>query len=286
MRRFLCPRIDITLTILATAIVCAVVPARAQEGAAPTPPAAAATPPAAAPPAAAPAGATPGAEAAVPGPGDLMDQEPFAETTTVQGKLDTDLQGVWLLVAHAQVAKDKFKNFTQMFKVTKGKEGLEFHLLDVRLPANVDASLHDAVRTLTAWVPSADDLKQLGNEWSHLPPAKQKTRQEFLYQKLEYLIAAPKDYAVAFPQRGELIDKALANSKFAMKIEEIYRPRPASTKFAGAQVMERKSYYGATTVDKQVIKGDMITGFVAAGAGTPLPLDFTGPFTMYRLASP
>jgi hypothetical protein len=289
MRRFLYPRcIDVTLTILATVIGCALVPAHAQEGsAAPTPAAAAATPPAAASPAAAaaPAGATPGTEAAVPGPGDIVDQEPFDETTVVQGKLDTNLQGVWLLVASAEVAKGKFKNFIQMFKVTKGKSGPEFHLLDVHFPSNVDDSIRDATRTLAAWIPSADILNQLSKDWSHLPPAKQKTRTEFLYGKIEYLIAASKDYNVAFPKRSEVIDKTIANSEFAMRITEDYRPRPASTKFQGAQVIRRTSYYGAKTVEKQVIKGDMITGFVAAGAGTPLPLDFAGTLTMYRLAS-
>jgi len=284
MRRFPCPRyIDVTLTILATALLCAVVPARAQEGGAAQPPAAA--PPAAAPAAVTPAGATPGAEAAVPGPGDLVDQEPFDETTIVQGKLDTNLEGVWLLVGMAEVAKGKFKNFPQMFHVTKGKKGLEFHLLDVRFPPDVEQNVRDATRTLAAWVPSPETLEQLGKEWSHLPPAKQKARNEFLYGKIEYLIAAAKDYAIAFPQRSELIDKAIANSKFAMRITEDYRPRPASTKFNGAQVIRRMSYYGAKTVEKQVVKGDMITGFVAAGAGTPLPLDFMGTFAMYHLAS-
>jgi hypothetical protein len=244
-------------------------------------------------PAAAPAQGTPAATAApdagapMPGlGGDLADVLPFDEKTTVKGKIDTKLEGVWLLVAQAQVAKDKYKNFLQLLKVTKGNEGLEFHMLDVRLPADIDATVRDANRkTLTAWVPSDAMLKTLAQNWSKLPAIKQKARDEFLYLNIEYTLAAPSEYAQTFPQQSDYIVKALGDSKLGLKVQEDYRPRPAATSFRGSQVARRTSYYGIKTIDKDVLKGDMITGFVAMGAGTPLPLDFVGTFQMYRVGS-
>jgi len=275
-----------------TALACAAMAAAASmapslargEGDTP-PPAAVAAPPTAAAAAPPTAGAATPAAASAPEPGDIVDQEPFDETTTVKGKIETNLQGVWLLVAMGEVAKGKYKNFPQLLHVTKGKQGLEFHLLDVRWPESVNRSLLEAKQTLAAWVPSEETLKLLSQDWSHLPTIKQKARDEFLFFKINYLVASPKDYSEAFSQRSDYINKALDNSKLAIKIVEDYRPRPASTKFHGAQVMRRTSYYGAKTITPNGIKGDSITGFVAAGAGTPLPLDFLGTFAMYRLAS-
>lgn len=233
------------------------------------------------------AATTPGTGAPMPGlGGDLADVLPFDEKTTVKGKIDTKLEGVWLLVAQAQVAKDKYKNFPQLVKITKGKEGLEFHMLDVRLPPDVDGSIREANRkTLTAWVPSEAMLKSLRQNWSKLPAITQKARDEFLFLNIEYTLAAPSEYAQTFPQQSDYIVKALGDSKLGLKVQEDYRPRPAATSFRGSQVARRTSYYGVKTIDKDVLKGDMITGFVAMGAGTPLPLDFVGPFQMYRVAS-
>ena len=133
------------------------------------------------------------------------------------------------------------------------------------------------------WVPSEDARKTIGANWSKLPPAKQKARDEFLYGHIHYLIAMPAEYANAFPKRTEPIENALKDSKLAIQITEDYLPRPARPN--GSQVARRASVYGVREIGKNELKGDMFTAFLAMGAGTPLPLDFHGTFVMYRVAS-
>ena len=238
-----------------------------------------------------PAAATPGV-AARPTPGwqgklPLVDAGPFDEKTTVQGKIEVPLEGVWLLIAHPQIAPGKFKTFPQLLKVTTGKNGLEFHLLDVRLPDAMQQAVRDADRhTLVAWEPSEADRKTLAESWSHLPPAKQKAVEEFLFSKIDYTVAAPDRYAEAFPKRSEAMDKVLAGTKVAVRIAEQYKPRDLPIEAHISQLAGRTSLYGVKSVEKDVLKGDTYSGFLAMGAGTPLPYEFAGPFTMYRVASP
>jgi len=237
--------------------------------------------------AAAPATAAPTPGPGTPGPGDIMDVEPFEEETTVEGTIEAKLEGVWLLVAQAIVATDKFKNFVQLVKIAKGEKGLEFHILDVRLPDSVEKSIREANRrTLKAWVPSADVLAMLKKDWSKLPQIKQKARDEFLYFKIAYVLASADRVTQAFPQRSEKLNKVLEGAKLGLKVQEDYRPRPAATTFHGSQVARRLSFYGIKSIEPDLLKGDMMTGFIAMGTGMPIPLDFSGAFQMYRVAAP
>jgi hypothetical protein len=231
-----------------------------------------------------PVSGAPVAVAGTPGavPGDIVDQGPFEEATTVSGKVDVDLKGVWLLVGSAEVAPGKYKNFQQLLKITEGKSGSELHLLDVHLPDPIQQSFLDTRKTMALWVPSPDARKTLGADWSKLPLTKQKARDEFLYGHMHYLIATPSEYASTFPRRTEPIENALKDSKLAIQITEDYVPRPARPN--GSQVARRTSIYGVRSIDKNELKGDMFTAFLAMGAGQPLPLDFHGTFVMYRLA--
>lgn len=211
---------------------------------------------------------------------------PFRENTTVLGKVDTDLSGVWLLLANAEVAAGKFKTFPQILRVEKGPDGPHFHLLDVRLPAAMAAQVKDSsLRTLTKWQPSAEQLQSLAASWASLEPAKEKTLDEFLYDKVEYVLAAPDSYAQAFPKRDAVLSKVLENSRWSLTVDETYRPRDLPADARIAQLIERKTIYAAQDASPERIRGGLVLGFVAAGAGTPLPFNFGGDFVLYRLAA-
>jgi hypothetical protein len=217
-------------------------------------------------------------------PDGTVEAGPFQESTTTRGTIDGKLTGVWLLVGNVQIAAGKFKSFVQLLKVTDGKSGPEFHLLDVRLPASVEKSLKESSQnTLTAWVPSAEVLKLLAQEWSKLPPAKTKALDEFLYANIDYVLASPDRYE-EFPKRNDATNKILEGSKFGILIIEDYRPREQAPEARHSQLARRTSYYGVKAVDKESVKGDMYSGFLAVGAGVPLPFEWPGTFTMYKLA--
>ena len=218
-----------------------------------------------------------------PAPEDIVDQGPFAEATTVSGKVDIELKGVWLLVGSAEVAPGKFESFPQLLRITAGKSGYEVHLLDVHLPDAIKQSFLETRKTMTPWVPSEDARKTLAADWSKLPPTKRKARNELVFGQMHYLIASPADYTHAFLKPSESINNVLKDSKLAIQITEDYVPRPVPRDVW--QVARRTSIYGVRTVDENELKGDMSAAFVATGTGTPLPLDFHGTFVMYRLAS-
>ena len=217
----------------------------------------------------------------------IAEQGPFDESTTIQGKIETDLQGIWLLVAYPEIiaGKEKYRSFAQLIKISKGKDGLEFHLLDVKLPDDIAQVLDDANRkTMAPWTPSPETLQKLGKSWSTLPPAKTKNIMEFLYGKVTYTVAAPDKYDAVYPQRNEKTNKALDGSKFSMWIVEDYKPRELPPDTRISQLMRRTTIYGVKGAEKDVIKGDLSLGFMAAGGGFPLPFEFNGTFAMYRIA--
>ena len=217
-----------------------------------------------------------------PAPEDIVDQGPFAEATTVSGKVDIELKGVWLLVGSAEVAPGKFESFPQLLRITAGKSGYEVHLLDVHLPDAIKQSFLETRKTMTRWVPSEDARKTLAADWSKLPPTKRKARNELVFGQMHYLIASPADYTHTFLKPSESTANVLKDSKLAIQITEDYVPRPVPPDVW--QVARRTSLYGVRTVDENELKGDMSAAFLATGAGTPLPLDFHGTFIMYRLA--
>jgi hypothetical protein len=211
---------------------------------------------------------------------------PFEESTSVEGKIESDLQGVWLLVTTAQIAPGKYKTFPELLKITNGKQGPEFHLLDVRMPEDVQASITKANRTLSSWTPSEKTRKALGQKWAELPKAKEKSIQEFLYGRIEYSVVAPDKFDQVFVKRNPVLDNVLKGSLFGIKVVEDYKPRHNIPPGASvSQLIERQTVYGVKSAQDGIVKGDHILGFVAAGMGTPIPMQFAGPFTMYRLAS-
>jgi hypothetical protein len=211
----------------------------------------------------------------------VVEAGPFQETTVVRGKVDADLTGVWLLVANLEVVPGKFRNFPQLFKITNGDNGPEFHLLDVKLPEDIDKSVKAA--KAERWPPTAEMRKSLAAQWSKLPLAKEKTINDFLYERVQYELTAPDHYGELVP-KDEKLDKTLADSKFGVRITESYRPRELPKDVAVSQVAQRVSIYGVKKADKETLHGEQLTGFVAVGIAMPLPFTFSGPFVMYRLA--
>jgi hypothetical protein len=217
----------------------------------------------------------------------IAEQGPFEEKTTIEGKIETDLQGVWLLIAYPEIiaGKQKYRSFTQILKISQGKDGLEIHIVDAKLPDDIEKPLEEANRkTMVQWVPSAEVLQSMGKNWSKYPLAKTKNIMEFLYGKVTFTVSAPDKYDTVYPQRNEKINKALEGSKFSIWIVEDYKPRDLPPDTRISQLMRRTTVYGAKSVEKDVIKGDLSLGFMAAGGGFPLPFEFVGTFTMYRIA--
>jgi hypothetical protein len=211
---------------------------------------------------------------------------PFTEDSSQAGKVKADLNGVWFAVVNVPIAPGKFKTFPELFKVTSGKEGPTYHLLDVLLPPDVAASIADANKHYAAWQPDAAALKTLQQSWSKLEPAKMKQTAEPLYLKIHYQVIAPDKYGEVFPKRDEISDKVLKASadNFTILIREEYSPRDLGPDSRSAQMIARNTIYGITQVDKDTIKGSSLVEFIAAGAGFPLPYKFESPFVMYRLA--
>jgi hypothetical protein len=212
----------------------------------------------------------------------VTEQGPFSESTTVRGKIDTDLTGVWLLVSNVEVAPGKFRNFPQILKVAKSDKGPVFHLLDVQLPESITASVKAA--KVDRWQPTPEMRKTLASDYAKLPLVKEKTIQEMMFDKITYELADPAHYA-ELGQNEAKLDKALQGSKFAMRMTENYRPRELPKDVAITQLAQRVTIYGFKKVDKDTMEGEQLAGFIAVGMGTPLPFTFNGPFTMYRLAS-
>jgi len=211
---------------------------------------------------------------------------PFTEDSSAAGKVKADLNGVWFDVVSVPLAPGKFKTFPQILKVTSGKEGPTYHLLDVLLPPDIAAAIADANKHFAAWQPDAATLKTLQQNWSKLEPAKMKATAEPLYSKIHYQVIAPDKYGEVFPKRDEISDKILKASSgtFAILIREEYAPRDLGPDSRSAQMIARNTIYGITQVDKDTLKGSALVEFIAAGAGFPLPYKFESPFAMYRLA--
>ncbi len=237
-----------------------------------------------------PAAATPAGASRSASPRTLRDYGavptgPIEEKTTVQGKPETSLAGVWLLVARAEIVPGKFRNFPQIFKITQGTDGVKFQLLDLKLPEDVQQSVSDANRKVVAWAPTPEMVQELKQNWSTLPVLKEKYIDEFLYGKITYAVVAPDQYAAAFGGTpNDEMKKLLDGTKLAFKVEEAYRPRDLGPDSRIAQMVSRTTVYGVKSADANTIAGTQSMALIAVGASSPIPYAFGGPFTMYRLA--
>jgi hypothetical protein len=212
----------------------------------------------------------------------------YQETTTVAGKIPVDLRGAWFLVAQPEVAKDKFKTFVELLAISKQKDGqLAFHLLDVRLPPGIAAELKAANNDLTHWIPSPEELATLRKGWSKLPPATDKdpVAGDVAYGRIQFRLASPERYAEVFSKQDAALKGVLSDSTFTLEVVEQYRALPISPEQRIVQLMQRKTIYGFRSAGDQLLQGEQVIGFLAAHPLAPLPLNWGGKFTMYRLAS-
>ncbi len=210
----------------------------------------------------------------------------FTEVTRVVGKPDVSIRGIYLVNAWFLIGTENYQTIPELVKVTEGKEGLEFHILDVELPEIAQAELKkvNQTRPRPRWIPSQEVLKAIADQWQKLPRRAIKGPADNIYGTVEYLVAAPDQYQGAFPIRDQQLDKVLDGSKFAIQINENYKPQS----LRGAQVaplITRRTVYGTKSVEKEVIKGDQVTGFISAGSGQPLPISVAGDFGMFRATS-
>jgi hypothetical protein len=100
-------------------------------------------------------------------------------------------------------------------------------------------------------------------------------RDEFLYLNIEYTLAAPSEYAQTFfRSRATTSSRRWATQARLEGSGRLIAPPGGHelSRFTGLRAAPRTMASRRST--RTVLKGDMITGFVAMGAGTPLPLDF------------
>ena len=214
----------------------------------------------------------------------------FEEKTTVEGGIPIDLGGVWFLVAQTRMAEGKYKTFPELLRVSGGDHsGLTMHLLDVSLPKDIDEAVKAANKQFTPWTPSAKQVSALAGRWSKLPRAPKKDpKTDILFGQVLFTVAAPERFEQVFPRQDEALKNVLTDSAVSLQIVEDYRPLPVPPQPSGvviSQLMERRSIYGVKKASGTVLEGDHVTGFIAAGAGFPIPLNFRGTFRMYCLAS-
>jgi hypothetical protein len=212
---------------------------------------------------------------------------PFTDTTVVEGKIPVDLSGVWLIVATTkpspQHAPDKFQSWVQLVKVTGGATPKPtFHMLDVQMPASIQAEIDKARGTLTAWKPTAEQLATLKKTWSTLPAYKEKTVSQPIYLTIDYSLVASDHYKQALlGVPPELTD----GSSFALRVSERYRPGEVTHGASIAQLMGRESVYAfkADGGRPDQLTGKALVKFTVAGAGFPLPMSFGGTVQFYKL---
>ena len=77
----------------------------------------------------------------------------------------------------------------------------------------------------------------------------------------------------------------LAETAFSLQVVENYRGLPIPPGKNIAPLMQRISVYGVRNASENVLEGRQVVGFIAAGIGTPIPINTAGNFRMIRLAS-
>jgi hypothetical protein len=220
---------------------------------------------------------------AEPTPYGLTKVSPFTESTTVQGKLPS-IQGVWLLVARPQIVPGKEQNFVQLLKITGKEEAPEFHMLDVRLPPEVEKVVKETNIKREGWKPDEKSLGTLASSWQKLPKYDAKGVGEFIFDKVTFEASAADQFDNAFGKRTDELNNMMKDSTFAVQVTENYLPHTLPPDAKVAQIMQRRTVYLAKSVAKDSIAGDAAMGFLTAGAaGSPLPMQFKGTFSMYRL---
>lgn len=213
---------------------------------------------------------------------------PYTETTTASGKIPENLTGVWLVIANTKPspknAPDKVQSYVQLMKVTNADGATPtFHVLDVQLPASIQSAIDKSRAEMSAWKPTAEQLATLKKDWATLPPFKEKTVSQPMYESVEYKLVAADHYKESLAGAPP---EVLDGSTYALAVNERYRPVKLPDGVNLAQLMGRYSLYSFKPNSRQAdqLNGTAWVKFTAAGGGFPLPLSFNGGVQMIKVA--
>jgi hypothetical protein len=187
------------------------------------------------------------------------------ETTEVQGTPPTGLIGRWLVVAEIKIPDGSVRPIGRTFEIRQGAEHLELVLHRTPLPPKLNDKLSAAAGAGKSWAPEADDLREVNETWSTLPPM------ETSYSQLEHKITA-KD---GFPPEFEG-DEVTKGALLAISIRE---------SLAGQVVARTTSLYGVREQTPTTLSGPFITTSLAM-AMMPIPITLKGDFKAYRVGEP
>jgi hypothetical protein len=199
----------------------------------------------------------------------IAEQGPFEESTTIQGNIETDLQGIWLLIAYPEIiaGKEKYRSFAQLIKVSKGKDGLSSTFSSTSScrtmsPRHSD----DANRKTTPLRRPARDAGRTGQS-ATLPPPRPRIRVPVRQDHAHGGGAGQVDVR-SHPQRNEKVNKAPDG-----KVQHVDRRGSQAARAAPdtriSQLMRRTTISRRQRrAEKDVIKGDVSLGFLAAATGS------------------
>jgi hypothetical protein len=200
--------------------------------------------------------------------GDTPDVTPPPQlTTTVLGSIP-DLTGRWLLVAELSPQGQQLTiPVAYGWEVTTpgGKPALAFRWGG--LPPAVQASLDDAIAKTEAWRPTPQQLDDIRQGWDTLPP------------DLKPLATVETTISGADAEPEVLKgDAQLAGSLFAVQTVMTFQP-------GGGRPIRDAIVLGAKERTADGYRGNYLSTTVAA-APFPIPISFTGTFTLRRLTPP
>jgi hypothetical protein len=200
-------------------------------------------------------------------------QDPPTSTTEVLGTIPVDLRGLWLLVANGKVGDSPVvRNTVELYSIAQKDGALDVELLVRDLPKKLQDDIASADKASRPWTPTEADLKLLRREVDALEAG-----DPMRYVKHTTRLVAADRYAADLRAGTQSM---VENSAFAIEIEHGYRPGPVEGQ--KAQLMADKALYAVEKSEPQRLEGEHLRNILAAGF-VPVPINLSGPFTLYRL---
>jgi hypothetical protein len=200
-------------------------------------------------------------------------EEPPTSTTEVLGTIPVDLRGLWLLVANGKAGESQLvRNTVELYSIAQKDGALDVELLVRDLPKKLQDDIASADKASRPWTPTEADLGLLRSEVDALEAG-----DPMRYVKHATRLVAPDRYAADLHAPNQSM---VENSAFAIEIEHDYRPRPVEGRTA--QLIADKAVYAVRESEPPRLEGEHLRTILAAGF-VPVPINFSGPFTLYRL---